>query len=280
MKRIVSLVLAMVLVFACLALTACGGNAKQVKVIDIALTNEEYAFGVDKNQPELLEKVNAFIVEIKSNGKLDEICAKYFQDGTPEGVTSAAEDASKDQLVVATNAQFEPFEYKKGDTYYGVDMEIAKLLAAYLGKELVIKNMDFDAVCLSVSQGKADIAMAGLTVKEDRKEFVTFSESYYNASQMLVVNADDTRFDECKTVADVEAVLKTFGKDVKAGCQTGTTAQFYLEGDADWEFEGYNVTTIGYKAGSLAIQDMMNGNISFVIIDEAPAKCIVKAMNG
>ena len=280
MKRIVSLVLASVLVaLTLLACASCGGAA-EVKVIDIALTDEKYAFGVDKNQPELLAKVNAFIADIKSNGKLDEICEKYFQDGAPEGVTSASEDSSKDQLIVATNAQFEPFEYKLGDKYYGVDMEIAKLLADYLGKELVIKNMDFDAVCLSVSQGKADIAMAGLTVKEDRKEFVTFSESYYNASQMLVVAADDTRFDECKTVADVEAILKTFGADIKAGCQTGTTGQFYLEGDADWGFDGYAVETKGYKAGSLAIQDMINGNISFVVIDEAPAKCIVKAMNG
>lgn len=279
MKKIVSLLLAMMLAFACLALTACGAT-KQVKVIDIALTNEKYAFGVDKNQPQLLEKVNEFIVEIKSNGKLDKICEKYFQGGTPEGVTSAAENSKKDQLIVATNAQFEPFEYKIGDTYYGVDMEIAKLLAEYLDKELVIKNMDFDAVCLSVSQGKADIAMAGLTVKENRKEFVTFSESYYDASQMLVVAADDTRFDECKTVADVEAVLKAFGADVKAGCQTGTTGQLYLEGDEDFEFDGFAVKTIGYKAASLAIQDMINGNISFVVVDEAPAKCIVKAMNG
>ena len=279
MKRIVSLLLAMVLVFGCLALTACGAT-DEVKVIDIALTDEKYAFGVDKNQPELLAQVNTFIAEIKTNGKLDEICEKYFQGGDPAGVTSAAEDSSKDQLVVATNAQFEPFEYKLGDKYYGVDMEIAKLLADYLGKELVIKNMDFDAVCLSVSQGKADIAMAGLTIKEDRKEFVTFTESYYNASQMLVVKANDTRFDDCKTVEDIEAVLKSFGADVKAGCQIGTTGQFYLEGDKDWGFDGYAVETKGYKAGSLAVQDMINGNISFVVIDEAPAKCIVREMNG
>jgi polar amino acid transport system substrate-binding protein len=82
------------------------------------------------------------------------------------------------------------------------------------------------------------------------------------------------------TVADVEAILKTFGADIKAGCQIGTTGQFYLEGDADWGFDGYAVECKGYKAGSLAIQDMINGNISFVVIDEAPAKCIVKAMNG
>ena len=112
-------------------LAGCGSKNETVtaKVIDIDLTNEEYAFGVDKNQPELLEKTNEFIAKIKSDGTLDEICKKYFSDGEPEAVKSATLDTSKDQLVVATNAAFEPFEYTKGEDYYGIDMEIAKLLA-------------------------------------------------------------------------------------------------------------------------------------------------------
>ena len=85
----------------------------------------------------------------------------------------------QDQLVVATNASFEPFEYVDGDSYKGIDMELASLLAQELGKELVIENMDFDAVCLSVGQHKCDIAMAGLTINEEREEYVTFSDPYY-----------------------------------------------------------------------------------------------------
>ena len=107
-----------------------------------------------QNQPELLEEVNKFIAQIKADGTFDAILNKYFGDGTPEPVESAELNSSKDQLVVATNAGFEPFEYTAGDKYLGIDMEIAKLLADYLGKELVISNMDFDAVCLSVGQGK------------------------------------------------------------------------------------------------------------------------------
>jgi len=180
---------------------------------------------------------------------------------------------------VATNAAFEPFEYMVGDKYYGIDMEIAALLADYLGKELVISNMDFDAVCLAVGQGKADIAMSGLTIKEDRKEYVTFTEPYYNASQKIIVKVDDNTFDNCKTAADVEAILSGLSSDTKIGVQTGTTGQFYVEGDEDWGFEGYNVKCVGYKSGSLAVQDMLNGNINYVIIDEAPAQSIVKAIN-
>ena len=67
---------------------------------------------------------------------------------------------------------------------------------------------------------------------------------------------------------------------LKIGVQTGTTGQYFVDGDEDWGFAGYGVTTVGYKAGSLAVQDMINGNLSFVVIDEAPAKCIVREMNG
>jgi len=82
--------------------------------------------------------------------------------------------------------------------------------------------------------GKADIAMSGLTVKEDRKEYVTFSDTYYNASQKLIVREDDNTFDNCKTAADVEAILSSLSSDTKIGVQTGTTGQFYVEGDEDW----------------------------------------------
>lgn len=272
-----------------IALTAtmffgCGGNegttdTKAVKVIDIDLTQEEYAFGVDKTQPELLASVNSFIAEIKADGTFDEICNKYFGDGTPAAVKSAALDPSKDQLVVATNAAFEPFEYTIGEDYYGIDMEIAALLAEKLGKELVISNMDFDSVCLSVGQQKCDIAMAGLTIKPDREEYVNFSDSYYEASQKLIVKGDDTTFDACTDAASVEAILNTYDAATKIGVQNGTTGQFYVEGDEEWGFAGFAATCVGYKNGSLAVQDLINGGVNYVIIDSAPAACITEAIN-
>ena len=288
MKKLTSVLL----VAACaLSLVACGGSgdkkdsskggssSKTAKVIDIDLTNEEYAFGVDKTQPELLEKTNAFIEKIKGDGTLDKICDKYFGSAEPEAVESAKLDSSKDQLVVATNAAFEPFEYTKGDSYYGIDMEIAKLLADELGKELVIENMDFDAVCLSVSQQKCDIAMAGLTINEEREEYVTFTDSYYSASQRLIVPSDNTTFDDCKSADDVAALLAKTEKSDKIGVQAGTTGQYYVEGSEDWDFPGLPAECVTYKSGSLAVQDMLNGNITYVIIDAAPASAITKSIN-
>lgn len=278
MKKIISLVLVSLLIVA--ALAGCGTKKSSgVKVIDIQLTQEEYAFGVDKNQPELLEEVNKFIAKIKSDGTFEKILNNYFVDGTPQAVASAEPDPSKDQLVVATNAAFEPFEYMVGDKYYGIDMEIADLLAKHLGKELVISNMEFAAVCLSVGQSKADIAMAGLSITEERKEYVNFSDKYYDAAQKLIVKADDKTFDNAKTADDVVAILSKFDSKTKVGVQNGTTGQFYVEGSEDWGFEGYKVTCVGYTSGSLAVQDMLNGNIDFVIIDEAPAESIAKAIN-
>lgn len=275
--KILALLMTLVLVVGMFA--ACGAKTPAVKVVNINLTDEEYAFGVDKNQPELLEEVNAFIAEIKSNGKLDEIFNNYFGDGTPKAIKSAALDESKDQLVVATNAEFPPFEYSEGDNFLGVDMEIAALLAEKLGKELVIQHMDFEAVCLAVGSHKCDIAMAGLTVNEERKESVTFSESYYQASQKLIVKGEDTKFDECKTAEDVIAVLKTMDNTTNIGFQNGTTGQLFTESTGDYESNGFKVSAKGYSNGAMAVQDVVNGNLQYVIIDAAPADSIVKSIN-
>ncbi len=291
--KIFAVVLALVLGLS--ALAACGSKEpadkpagettaasaaaenKAVKVIDINLTEEQYAFGVDKDQPELLEQVNAIIKEIMADGTFDEICDHYFGSGEPVAVTSAALDDSKDQLVVATNAAFEPFEFTKGDKYYGIDMEIAQIIAEKTGKELVISNMDFEAVCLSVGQHKCDIAMAGLTIKPERREFVTFSDPYYEASQKVIVKGDDATFDACADKDAVEAILKGFDATKKIGVQTGTTGEQYVKGGSD--YEGLKTECKGYKNGSLACQDLINGNIDLVIIDSAPAAAITAAIN-
>ncbi len=281
MKKFIAIVMSLVLIASVAMLAGCGkkDDVKAAKVIGIDLTNENYAFGVDKAQPELLEKTNAFIDKILSNGTFDEICSRYSSGGEPVLVKSAAKDSSKDQLVVATNAAFEPFEYTVGDSYAGIDMEIAKLLADELGKELVIDNMDFDAVCLSVGQHKCDIAMAGLTVNPDREASVTFSKTYYKASQRVVVKGDDTTFDDCKTADDVLKKLQSFDASVKIGYQNGTTGGMYINNESDYASNNLKVTGKGYKNGSLAIQDLINGNINYVIIDSAPADSIVKSIN-
>lgn len=280
MKKIVSLALATLLLAASLFCFASCGEDSKVKLVDIKLTEEEYAFAVAKGDDALLSSVNDLLDEMKADGSFDAIVNRYFGDGTPVGYEGVDADPNKENLVVATNAAFAPFEYMEGNKYYGIDIEIMAALAEKLDKELVISNMDFDATISSVEAGHADIVAAGLTYRPDRAEIVNFSKTYYKASQMVIVLEDDTTFDNCETVADVEKVLAELPAGTKVGAQNGTTGKMYLEGDEEMEFAGFsNLTVKGYSSAALAVQDMINGNLSLVVVDEGPAGMIVKSLN-
>lgn len=192
---------------------------------------------------------------------------------------SAKYDANKNQLVVATNAQFPPFEYKMGNKFAGIDMEIAKGFADYLGWEIVIMDMEFDSVVTSVGKHGVDIAMAGLTVNETRKQSVNFTDTYFNASQMVIVREDDTSLDGLTTAAAIEAVINKAG--IKIGVQSGTTGNYLVVGDEGFGFDGYkNATAKPYSSAALAVTDLKNKNIDYVIVDEAPAKNIASTLKG
>ena len=99
------------------------------------------------------------------------------------------------------------------------------------------------------------------------------------AQQKIIVPSDNTEFDDCKKAEDVEAILNKKDDSCKIGVQSGTTAQFYCKGDEDWGFAGYKFDSIGYSTGALAVQNIINGNVKYVIIDEAPAKAISARVN-
>lgn len=278
-SKVFALVLSLVLVVTCFA--ACGTTkSTKVKVIDLPLSEEEYAFAVAQGNTEFLNTVNAFLTKIKGNGTFDAICNNYFGDGTPLAIESAALDASKEQLVVATSTGFEPFEMvDESGKYSGVDLEIAYYLAQEIGQELVIQDMDFEAVVNSVQSGKSDIGMAGLSVTPDRQKVVTFSDSYYNAAQVVIAMEDDTTFDACKTGEEVAAILKGLGADKKLGCQAGTTGELYIKGDDDYGFEKLTAEAAPYKYVALAITAMQQGQVAYVIADNGPAKAITAKFN-
>ena len=286
MKKLISLlaVVAILTLLCCSCGTANNADTAKVKVINIPLSEESYAFCVNKADAELLANVNAYLAQIKQDGTFDSICDNYFGNGTPASVVSAVEDASKDQLVVATSTGFEPFEMVDGNgVYSGIDLEIADGLAKFLGKELVIKDMQFEAVVTSVESGLCDIGMAGLTITPAREKVVTFSDSYYSANQMLVIPGSNTEFDACQTAEDVVAILNAKTADCKIGCQKGTTGAIYITGDIDdpegYGFAGLPATKMEYDYAALAFTAMINGEVDFVIVDDAPANAIAKAIN-
>ena len=171
-------------------------------------------------------------------------------------VLCACGSGSSGKLVMATNAAFPPYEYVEGNEIVGIDAEIAKLIADDLGKELVIEDMAFDSIIAAVQSGKADIAMAGMTVTEDRKQNINFSDPYTEAAQVIVVKNDST-------VATPDDLA---GKTI--GVQIGTTGDIYAE---DIE----NATIERYSKYFEAINALTQGKIDAVIVDREPGKIFV-----
>lgn len=287
MKKIVSLLLAVLMLTGAVALFASCGEKKTAKVLsEIELTAEGYAFAVQKGNTEMVAAANELLASLKSSGELEKIINSFF-DGTAtftyENPVSALPtgDARANYLVVGTNAYFAPFEYYDGNKFTGIDMKIASLLAEKLGKTLYIHDMEFDAVIPATQNGECDISMAGMTVNDERKKSVDFTDEYYQSAQVLVVRSDDTLFTSCKTAEDVEKVLKAQSKSFTVGAQNGTTGYMYTAGDEDFGYDGFsNLTAKGYTNGALAIQDVINGVINAVVIDKQPAIMISDSLNG
>ena len=167
------------------------------------------------------------------------------------------------KLTMATNAAFPPYEMTT-DTgaFEGIDVDTAQAIAEKLGLELQIDDMDFDAALLSVQQGKADIVMAGVTVTDERKAVMDFSDSYATGIQSIIVPEG----------SDIATPDDLAGK--KIGTQRGTTGYIYCSDD----FGDENV--VAYDDGLTAVQALNNGQVDAVVIDNAPAQEFVAANPG
>lgn len=168
----------------------------------------------------------------------------------------------KETLVMATNAQFPPYEYYDGDKIVGIDAEVAALIAQMLDMELEIADIEFDSIVPGVQQGKYDMGMAGMTVNDERLEQVNFTTSYAKGVQVVIVKEDS----DIKTIDDLT------GKMI--GAQQGTTGAIYAADDYGEE----NVTT--YASGNLAVEGLKTGKVDCVIIDNEPAKAYVSENEG
>ncbi|MDD7307942.1 MAG: ABC transporter substrate-binding protein [Eubacteriales bacterium] len=173
------------------------------------------------------------------------------------------------KLHMATNAAFPPYEMTNDSGgFEGIDVEIAEKIAAKLGLELVVDDMDFSSVLTSVQGGKADIAMAGLTVTPDRQKNVDFTDSYATGVQVVIVPEDS----DIKTIDDL-------AKDKMIGTQEGTTGFIYCSDTP--ENGGFGEDhVIAYTNGATAIQALLAGKVNAVVIDSQPAKEFVAANDG
>ena len=281
MKKFIKAIALALTAVVCFAVAGCGAKKDEVKVLKtIYLTEESYAFAINKNDTALKESVDEIINEMKEDGSLNTLIDSYFNGTSTFTYQNKTNTPQAGDFIMATNAYFPPFEYYQGDKFTGVDVEIASIIATKLNKTLFVKDMEFDSIIPEVQNGTGVIGMAGMTVTEKRLTQVNFAESYYTSAQVVTVQKGDTTFDNCTTAADVEAVLAKQNSKYKVGTQKGTTGYMYSAGDEDFEYDGFkNLTTKSYDTGALAITDLSNGKINAVILDLQPSLMISDSIN-
>ena len=160
-----------------------------LKILETEYAVEDYAICFQKGNTELKTAVEGALKELIADGSVKRIVDKYINNSGESlvGVPVKAVDTDKPNLVMATNAEFPPYEYIDGDMYYGIDVEVAKIIADKLGYDLVIEHVAFDSIIPGVQAGKYDMGMAGMTVTEKRLESVEFSSSYATGVQVVIV---------------------------------------------------------------------------------------------
>ena len=188
-------------------------------------------------------------------------CTSTAKDDEP------ASDAAK--LTMATEATFPPYEYYDGDTIVGIDVEVAQAIADKLGMELEVTDIAFDSIIPGVQTGKYDMGMAGMTVTDERKEQVNFSDSYATGVQVVIVK-------DGSAITSVDDLLAD-GANTVVGTQAGTTGFIYATSDIEDAGLG---TVKSFGKTTDAVEALKNGQVDCVILDNEPAKALVAANEG
>ncbi len=223
--------------------------------------------GSDSSSADKDKDVNAQITQA-DDGEESNAGAQDGADDAGSGTQTDGEGAAQVKtvkegvLTMATNATFPPYEYYEGNEIIGIDVDIADAIAKKLGLELKIEDMEFNSIIIAVTQGKADIGLAGMTVMEERLDAVNFSNSYATGIQAIIVAKD----------SDIQGVDDLKGK--KIGVQLMTTGDIYATDD----FGKENVEA--YNKGADAVMALKQGKVDAVIIDNQPALAFVRETEG
>ena len=202
----------------------------------------------------------AMVLSMAACGSTDN-SSSDAKDGSAAAETTKTSDS--DTLVMATNATFPPYEYVDGEEYKGIDIEIAQAIADAMGKKLEVDDIDFDSIIPAITTGKADMSLAGMTVTDERKENVDFSDSYATGVQVIIVPED----------SDITGP-DDLANDKMIGVQQGTTGHIYCsDTPKNGGFGEDHVTA--YPNGASAIQALQTGKVDAVVIDNEPAKAFV-----
>lgn len=237
-----------------------------LRILEESFVEETYAGVIAKGNEGLLDTFNLVLKEMRENGIFDSLMNTYINGTGSYHYAQTVKQGPK--LVLATNAQFPPYEYYQGELIVGLEIELAYYLADKMGRVLDVQDMEFDAVINAVSSGKADLGLSGFTVTEDRKKSINFTDKLVDNKVVVMVRGDAKANELVNRVFSVSDLSHK-----KVGVQIGNTADIYASkygGDtAKIDVERYN------KLAD-AIQALRQGKIDAVLCDDQPANTFVK----
>jgi len=233
-----------------------------------AFESENYGMAMRLDNNELLEAVNAVLTQMIARGYIDQIASKHIL-GTEldvmtlqvSAVEFTGETATEGYLTMGTNAEFPPFEFRSNapgavDGVYGIDVDIARVIAGALGLELRVSDMEFTSIIPAVQTGLIDIGIAGMTITEERAQSVNFSIPYYTAAQVIIARAN----------SGIARATDLVGFTV--GVVIGYTGDLIMS-----EMEGVEI--VRSNSGVESVMELINGRVDAVVIDRAPAEAMV-----
>ena len=179
-----------------------------LKILDDPFVEEEYAIAYKKGNDELGQKLDDALTQLKEDGTLDEIVGHWIGDNADQVSYTPDDSVERNgKLVMATNAEFPPYESMNGDKVVGIDVDMMQAVCDVIGMELEVENMEFDSIIAAVQSGKADVGVAGMTVTPDREKNVSFTQGYATATQVIIVRKD---YREAAALNFVEKFHSTF----------------------------------------------------------------------
>ncbi len=270
MKKFLTALLAGALaVTAAVSLTACGKKDKYVATAIASAEVEQYGFCVGKNASKHNEIIAA-MNKVIANTDIDAAVSYFTSVSKGETPTATIETVDLSgctggMLQVYTNSGFEPYEYISSDNkIIGVDVYLMELVCKELNMKLNVNDVDFDSICGKVASEDNAVGAAGITINDERKAQVDFSDPYYSSVQ-CIISKESEAFSKLSDL-----------KGKKIGVQKGTTgALMVAEAIESGELKGTGASFLEYDTGAVAFTALKSGKCDFVVIDELPAKKLV-----
>ena len=297
MKKIIAFML--VLVMVAVAFTSCAKKNSDFVAKDATdLIQEDFGIAVKKGNTALLEAVNKVIDKWVEDGTMTKYIDYYtaladFEAGAEGATEPVAGDlkttwdfgSATETIVVYTESGFAPFEFISNNKVIGVDIAIMSQVALDMGKKIEVKDVVFDTIPTCVDKDTGDaVGAAGMTISEDRKQTVDFSNIYYS-STLVVVSDKDKAITSVKDLAGLKVAVQegTSGDLIISDAVKADGYKYTVENDAGEEetvvVKAEGAEVVRYKQYALALEDLKSGRVDAILMDKLPALTMLAVAN-